>query len=62
MNLAVQRALEAHQDARRVVADAQALYFGSLLNDQSLVTAAGAHVGAITLDGWLAKVAAQGAR
>jgi uncharacterized protein YbjT (DUF2867 family) len=40
MNQAVQRALDAYGDARRVVADAQALYFGSLLNDQSLVTAA----------------------
>jgi uncharacterized protein YbjT (DUF2867 family) len=62
MHLAVQRALEAHQDARRVVADAQALYFGSLLDDQSLVTAADAKVGAITLDSWLAKVAAPAVR
>jgi uncharacterized protein YbjT (DUF2867 family) len=62
MHLAVQRALDAHQDTRRVVADAQALYFGSLLNDQSLVTAADADVGVITLDGWLSKVAAPGVR
>jgi hypothetical protein len=58
MNQAVQWALDAHGDARRVVADAQALYFGSLLNDQSLVTGAGAQVSSTTLDAWLAKVAA----
>lgn len=62
MNQAVQRALDAHGDARRVVADAQALYFGSLLNDQSLVTGAGAQVGSTTLDAWLAKVATAGSR
>lgn len=62
MHLAVRRALDAHQDTRRVVADAQALYFGSLLNDQSLVTAANANAGAITLDSWLANVAVPGVR
>jgi uncharacterized protein YbjT (DUF2867 family) len=62
MNQAVQRALDARGDARRVVTDAQALYFGSLLNDQSLVTGAGAQVSATTLDAWLAKVATAGAR
>jgi uncharacterized protein YbjT (DUF2867 family) len=62
MHVAVQRALDAHQDRRRVVADAQALYFGSQLNDESLVTAAGATAGAITLDSWLAKAAAAGVR
>jgi uncharacterized protein YbjT (DUF2867 family) len=62
MDRAVQRALDAHGDARRVVADAKAPYFGSLVDDQSLVTAAGAQVGAITLDAWLAKVATPGAR
>jgi hypothetical protein len=38
------------------------LYFGSLLNDESLVTAAGASAGAITLDSWLAQAAAAGVR
>ncbi|WP_077036762.1 SDR family oxidoreductase [Pelomonas sp. KK5] len=52
---AVQRALDAHGDARRVVADAQAPYFGSVLDDGSLVTAADAPVGATTLDAWLAR-------
>lgn len=58
MNEAVQRALDAHGDARRVVADAQAPYFGSLLDDRSLVAGADAAVGATTLDAWLATIAA----
>jgi len=62
MNEAVQRAFDAHGDARRVVADAQALYFGSLLNDRSLVTSAGAQFDAITLDAWLANAGTPGAR
>lgn len=62
MNVAVQRALDAHQDARRVTADAKASYFGSLLDDRSLVTGAGAHVGATTLESWLSKIAAPGSR
>ncbi|XHS80358.1 SDR family oxidoreductase [Burkholderiaceae bacterium UC74_6] len=62
MNQAVQLALDAHGDARHVVADAQAPYFGSVLTDQSLVTGGGAQVGATTLDAWLAKVATPHAR
>jgi uncharacterized protein YbjT (DUF2867 family) len=57
MNQAVQRALDAHGDARRVVADAKAPYFGSVLTDESLVAAVGAQIGATTLEAWLAKVA-----
>lgn len=59
---AVQRSLDAHGDARRVIADAQALYFGSLLDDQSLVTGADARIGATTLGAWLAKLATPVAR
>jgi uncharacterized protein YbjT (DUF2867 family) len=62
MHVAVQRALDTRQDGRRVVADAQALYFGSLLSDESLVTAPGASTGAITLDSWLAQAAAADVR
>jgi len=57
MSEAVQRALDAHGDARRVVADARAPYFGSVLDDRSLVTAADAPIGTTTLDAWLAKAA-----
>lgn len=57
MNEAVQRALDAQGDPRRVVADAQAPYFGSVLDDHALVTAAEAAIGTTTLDAWLAKAA-----
>lgn len=57
MHEAVQRALDARQDPRRVTADAKAPYFGSLLDDRSLVPAADARVGATTLDAWLSKLA-----
>jgi uncharacterized protein YbjT (DUF2867 family) len=62
MHQAVQRALTAHGQARRVVPDAQAPYFGSLLNDESLVASQGAQVGATTLDAWLTKAASATAR
>jgi uncharacterized protein YbjT (DUF2867 family) len=62
MHEAVQRALDAFGDPRRVVADPKAPYFGSVLDDRSLVAAADAAVGAITLDSWLAKAAGAGAR
>ncbi len=55
MSAAVQRALDARGDARHVVADAQALYFGSALDDSSLVTGAGARLSATTLEAWLAR-------
>jgi uncharacterized protein YbjT (DUF2867 family) len=62
MNQAVQRALDAHGDARRVVADPQAPYFGSVLDGGSLVAAADAQRGETTLDAWLATVSGPGAR
>jgi uncharacterized protein YbjT (DUF2867 family) len=62
MHEAVQRALDAFGDPRRVVADPEAPYFGSVLDDRSLVPAADAAVGAITLDSWLAKAAGAIAR
>ena len=62
MNQAVQRALEAHGDKRRVLADAQAPYFGSVLNDQALVASADAATGATPLEAWLAGIATERAR
>ena len=62
MHQAVQRALDAHKEVRRIVADPQAPYFGSVLDDQSLVAAADATVGATTLEGWLANATGAGAR
>ena len=62
MSQAVQRALEAHGDARRVVPDAQAPYFGSALDDASLVAGADAQLGGTSLDAWLANIARMGDR
>jgi uncharacterized protein YbjT (DUF2867 family) len=53
MHQAVQRALDAFNNKRRVIADPGAPYFGSLLDDQSLVAAAGAATGVVTLEAWL---------
>lgn len=62
MSQAVQRALEAHGDARRVDPDAQAPYFGSVLDDASLVAGADAQLGATSLEAWLANIARAGDR
>jgi uncharacterized protein YbjT (DUF2867 family) len=50
----VERYLRASGDARTVVADAQAPYFGVAIDDGSLTTRADARLGATTLDAWLA--------
>jgi uncharacterized protein YbjT (DUF2867 family) len=49
----VQRYLEAIGDSRRVIADARAPYFGTVLEDDSLVPAPGARQGAIDFEQWL---------
>jgi uncharacterized protein YbjT (DUF2867 family) len=49
----VQQYLTARQDTRKVVADPHARYFGSELNDQSLVPGDNARIGPITFDAWL---------
>lgn len=48
----VARWLKATQDTRRVEADPQARYFGSLLNDSALVAGADARLGASHFDAW----------
>ena len=55
MHSAVQRVLDARGDARRIVGDARAPYFGSVLDDQSLVTGAGARLAGTRLEDWLAR-------
>ncbi|RZL68416.1 MAG: SDR family oxidoreductase [Variovorax sp.] len=50
----VERYLRASGDARTVVADAQAPYFGVAIDDSSLTTRTDARLGATTLDAWLA--------
>jgi hypothetical protein len=49
----VLRALEANQDARQVVGDAKARYFGAELNDKSLVAEDGALIGPTRYEEWL---------
>ncbi|MEJ8855117.1 SDR family oxidoreductase [Variovorax robiniae] len=49
-----ERYLRASGNPITVVADAKAAYFGMRIDDGSLTTAAGAWLGATTLDGWLA--------
>jgi uncharacterized protein YbjT (DUF2867 family) len=62
MHQAVQRALDAFRNKRRVVADRGAPYFGSLLDDQSLVAGADAAMGVVTLESWLALAARASSR
>ena len=49
----VRRYLAAAGDPRPVVADAAAPYFGSVLDERSLVPGDGARLGAIRFDEWL---------
>lgn len=49
----LRRWLQASQDGREVVTDDGAPYFGTRLDDRSLMPAAGARLGTITLDSWL---------
>jgi uncharacterized protein YbjT (DUF2867 family) len=49
----VRRLLRPMQDARQVVADVHARYFGSVLDDQSLTPGEKARIGAIRFDHWL---------
>jgi uncharacterized protein YbjT (DUF2867 family) len=49
----VARYLAAIGDGRRVVADAEALYFGTVLTDETLMAGAMPRFGATDFDGWL---------
>lgn len=54
----VQHYLQFKKDPRTVVADVHALYFGAELQPDTLVPGAGARLGSITVDQWLAAQAA----
>jgi uncharacterized protein YbjT (DUF2867 family) len=54
----VGRFLNAKKDPRKVVADANALYFGVTLNDQSLTPGANPHLGRTHYADWLGRSAA----
>lgn len=51
----VQKYLAAIGDARQVVADEHAGYFGMEINDESLVPAKGARIGAVRFEAWLSQ-------
>ena len=51
----VQRFLSAKQDPREVVPDANALYFGEKLNDQSLTPGAAPRIGPTRFENWLSQ-------
>jgi uncharacterized protein YbjT (DUF2867 family) len=55
MNEMVARYLKATNDPREVVSDPQARYFGTRLDDRSLVPGGNAQVGEIRLEDWLRK-------
>jgi uncharacterized protein YbjT (DUF2867 family) len=50
----IKKALAARSDPREVVPDAEAPYFGALLNETSLVPGKDARLGATRFDDWLA--------
>ncbi len=49
----IRRRLRARNDARRVIADPQASYFGTVPSEQSLVPLNGAQLGKIRFEDWL---------
>jgi uncharacterized protein YbjT (DUF2867 family) len=49
----VQRFLSAKQDPRKVIADVHSRYFGSELNDQSLIPGDNARIGPTSFEAWL---------
>jgi uncharacterized protein YbjT (DUF2867 family) len=49
----VEKYLRARGDARRVVADPNALYFGSVLREDTMVPTSGSMLGGITFEDWL---------
>jgi uncharacterized protein YbjT (DUF2867 family) len=53
MNRFAEAYLSAKADSRTVVADPNALYFGTVLSDRSLIPGLDARLGKITLENWL---------
>ncbi|MNJ34620.1 hypothetical protein D3C77_293400 [compost metagenome] len=51
--------LEHHQDAREVIADPEATYFGAPIDDRSLTPTADARLGAVDFHTWLANTPVQ---
>ncbi len=57
LDVLIQRGLRARNDARRVIADPHARYFGAELSERTLVPEANARLGTIRFDDWLAQPA-----
>lgn len=53
LNELIQQALSARRDARHVVADPNARYFGAMLGERTLVPAQGAWLGGIRFQDWI---------
>jgi uncharacterized protein YbjT (DUF2867 family) len=53
----IRRRLRARDDARQVIADPNASYFGAVPSEQSLVPLNGAQLGTIRLEDWLSQAA-----
>ncbi|MFC5699368.1 SDR family oxidoreductase [Pseudomonas sp. GCM10022186] len=58
----IRRFLQGTQDARKVVPDVHARYFGALLDDQSLTPGKNPRLGAIRFEDWLGQSVAQAER
>lgn len=59
MNEGVERYLRAKRDQRQVIADQHAQYFGTEVDDEALVPAAQARIGATRFEDWLSRAAQQ---
>jgi uncharacterized protein YbjT (DUF2867 family) len=51
----VRRYLAATDDSRKVVSDAQARYFGAVIDDRSLTPDDGARIGPTSFEQWLSR-------
>ncbi len=60
MDALARKYLVRHRDGRRVIADARAGYFGSDLDDRTLVASPGARLGPTRFNNWLASAAFRG--
>jgi uncharacterized protein YbjT (DUF2867 family) len=54
----IRRRLQARNDQRQVIADAQAAYFGAVPGEESLVPLNGAQLGQVRFEDWLAQTTA----
>lgn len=53
MDAFAQEYLDAREDRRKVVAESDSLYFGTLIDDRSLTPGPNARLGTVTLEDWL---------